>query len=143
MQIAKLIGHAGWWVFVIAQFMAELAMPSFSGAYVPYTDADDFDGIENSFAASNVFTTVSFIAILVTVLAAVTRAIVVRRLWVGIVVVAAPVVGGALILWALDHHAVGSAPSLSALVVFVLVLLGIAIRELADRAGQSFAVGEE
>ncbi|MGO3327846.1 hypothetical protein [Gordonia sp. (in: high G+C Gram-positive bacteria)] len=143
MQITNLVGRTGWWVFVIAQFTAELAMPSFGGAYVPLTDAGDFDGIENSFATSNAFTTVSFVALFVTVLAAVARAIIVRRLWLGIAVVAAPMVGGSLIIWALDHLAVGSVPSLSRLAVFAIVLLGVAIREFADRACQPFAIGEE
>ncbi|MCF8569467.1 hypothetical protein L5G32_04215 [Gordonia sp. HY002] len=123
-----MIGRAGWWVFVIAQLMAALAMPT-SGVSVRYSDAQGVDVIGGSFTDSNALTSISFAALAVTVIAALVHAVIVRRPSVGIVVVAAPVVGGALILWTLDHTT-GVDPRVPKIAAFALILLAVATREL-------------
>lgn len=149
MQITKATGRAAWWVFVVARLMSELglALPSAprryadylgggSGwtAYSPLPYADD--GWHDPFAQANVLTTVWLVALLVTVVAAVAQATLARRLWRGVATVAAPVLGGLIILWSLAHRdgylGVGG-PQLPTLAVFVLVLIGIAVRELGSR----------
>lgn len=157
MRIAAVTGHVAWWVFVVARLMSELGMSIPGGssrywtmvtsdpgwtAYTPLTDANG--AWRDPFAEANVLTTVWLAALVVTVVAAVVQAALVRRLWRGLAAVAAPVIGGAIILWALAHrdgYLGVSGPQLPILVVFVLVLVGVAVRELGSRVGSSPGAG--
>ncbi|MCF8611680.1 hypothetical protein L5G28_16160 [Gordonia sp. HY285] len=137
LQVAKFTGSSAWWVFVVAQLMAELAMPP-SGApvrysdasYTPMTSVSDVTG--DLFTTSNTLASISIAALAVTVIAALAHAVIVRRLFACVVIVIAPIVGGALILWTLDSG-VGDSPRLSTFAAFALVLLGVAIREIGSR----------
>ncbi|MGC5024407.1 hypothetical protein ACLQ3K_06580 [Tsukamurella sp. DT100] len=144
-------------MFVVARLMAELGMTIPGGssrywtmvtsdpgwtAYSPLTFADS--GWRDPFAQANVLTTIWLAALVVTVIAAVVQAVLVRRLWRGVGMVLATVTGGLIILWALAHRdgylGVGG-PQLPILVVLVLVLGGVAVRELGMRVAVSSRAG--
>lgn len=147
MRIAKATGHVAWWVFVVARLMSELGSPvngsprryanypmdSGWTAYAPLTDLSSSSG-RDMFVTSNVLSTIAIAALVVTVVAAIVVALKDHRLWPGLATVAAPVVGGVVVLWSLEQRGfVDGGRDLPLLVVFVLVLLGIAIRELGSR----------
>lgn len=152
-RIATVAGHVAWWVFVVARLMSELGLTlpgaprryaDYLGedtgwtAYSPLTYADS--GWRDPFAQANVLTTIWLAALVVTVLAAVVQAVIVRRLWRGVATVAAPVIGGLIILWSLAHrdgYLGVNGPQLPILVVLVLVLIGVAVRELGSRVGSN------
>ncbi|MFT4125118.1 MAG: hypothetical protein QM662_02670 [Gordonia sp. (in: high G+C Gram-positive bacteria)] len=79
---------------------------------------------------------IALAALAVTAIAAVVQAVVLRRWWRGIGVIVAPTIGAVLILWALANRAGyfgGGNLNMPLLIVFVLVLLGIAVREAGAR----------
>ncbi|MBY4569895.1 hypothetical protein [Gordonia sihwensis] len=79
---------------------------------------------------------ISLIALAVTVAAGVVQAVLSRRLLVGVIAVAAPVVGGVLVLWALYHRTgAAGAVQLSSLSVFALILTAAAVRGLGTQLG--------
>ncbi|GAA1092729.1 hypothetical protein [Tsukamurella spumae] len=84
--------------------------------------------------------------LVVTVAAAVVQSVLVRRWWRGVATVAAPVIGGLIILWALAHrdgYLGVDGPRLPILVVFVLVLVGVGVgvREIGSRVGIASRAG--
>lgn len=149
MQITKWIGTASWWVFVVARLVGEMGEPvagtsrDFVGflrvgggwtAYTPLTDAVATRNVDT--AAPNALMLISLIALAVTVAAGVVQAVLSRRLLVGVIAVAAPVVGGVLVLWALYHRTgAAGAVQLSSLSVFALILTAVAVRGLGTQLG--------
>lgn len=161
MLAARVTGHVGWWVFVVARLMSELGLTMGGGlprryadygadsvfgtglgqadfgwtAYEPLTDRPP-SGLSDPFYASNVLATVTVAALAVAVIAALFEAVLGRRWLLGVGTVLAPVIGAVIILTALYERAgyLGSGYlDLPVLVVFALVLLGIAIREVWSR----------
>ncbi|MGV0773210.1 hypothetical protein [Mycobacterium syngnathidarum] len=161
-RISRITGHVSWWVFVVARLMSELGltvgggMPrryaDFTGdslfgsglghddygwtAYTPLTDRPPSAPADPFFTA-NLIAAVAVIALAVTVVAALVEAVVERRWLVGAGTVLAPILGAAIILTALYERAgfLGGAHfDLSPLLVFLLVLLGVAVREVWSRA---------
>jgi hypothetical protein len=150
MWIVKTIGDAAWWVFVVARLMSQfglmlMGVPSrYTGllgsgggwtSYTPITDRPASLWNDGLYEA-NALTVIALAGLAVTVVAAVVLAIHSRRWIAGIVTVAAPVIGAAIILFALEQRAgdLGGNMDLPLLVVFVLVLLGVAVRAYGGRA---------
>nr|WP_017207473.1 hypothetical protein [Mycobacteroides abscessus] len=109
-------------------------------AYEPLTDRPP-SGLSDPLHAANIIATVSVAALAVTVIAALVEAVLGRR-WLlggwllGAGTVIAPVTGAAIILTALYERAGylgGGHLDLPVLMVFVLVLLGVATREIWSR----------
>lgn len=160
MRVARVAGHVSWWVFVVARLMSGLGltmggMPrryadynadSIFGsglggadygwaAYTPLTDRPP-SALADPFDSANIISTVAFIALTVTVIAALVEAVLARRWLVGAATVLAPVVGAVIILIALYERVGfigGGHFGLRPLVVFVLVLFGVAVREVWSR----------
>ncbi|OBI66152.1 hypothetical protein A5664_14735 [Mycolicibacterium fortuitum] len=162
MRVARVTGHVNWWVFVVARLMSELGltmggqMPrryaDYAGdsifgtglgvrgdygwtAYTPLTDGPP-TGLSDPFFETNVLSTISIVALAVTTIAAVVEAVLARRWLSGAGTVLAPVIGAAIILTALHERSGylgGGRLELPLFVVFVLVLLGVAVREVWSR----------
>lgn len=161
MLAARVTGHVSWWVFVVARLMSELGLTLGGGlprryadygegsifgtglghgdfgwtAYEPLTDRPP-SGLSDPLHAANIIATVSVAALAVTVIAALVEAILGRRWLLGAGTVIAPVTGAAIILTALYERAGylgGGHLDLPVLMVFVLVLLGVATREVWSR----------
>ncbi|SKG48635.1 Uncharacterised protein [Mycobacteroides abscessus subsp. massiliense] len=150
-----------WWVFVVARFMSELGLTMGGGlprryadygegsifgtglghgdfgwtAYEPLTDRPP-SGLSDPFYVANVISTITVAALAVTVIAALVEAILGRRWLLGAGTVIAPVTGAVIILTALYERAGylgGGRLDLPVLLVFALVLAGVAIREVWSR----------
>ncbi|MGV0740707.1 hypothetical protein ABQF35_30590 [Mycobacterium syngnathidarum] len=169
-RISHVTGHVSWWTFVVARLMSELGLTMGGGMprrYADYSDGSLFGSglgsadygwtayepltnrppsvLADPFFSANVIATVALIALAVTVIAAVVEAVLGRRWWVGAGTVLAPVVGAAIILTALYERAGflgGGHVDLPPLVVFVLVLFGVAVREVWSRVLQPRLVGD-
>jgi len=144
MRIARVIGHVGWWVFVLGAVFTRFVQPIGFGprryadylstedhgwtAYLPLTD----DVFDDRFAEANIFATVTLVAAVVVLLAAITEAVLGRRLVTGLLTIAAPLVGGALV-FLVARGGIDSA-QLRPVILFALALLGVAIREVWSRA---------
>lgn len=142
----RAVGHVGWWIFVVAQLMSSVpgfgGMPSRYGwtSYTPLTDAGtgwaDSTPFDSGFSDANVLSTVAVVALIVTIVAALGEAISYRR-WTfgGLVTVAAPVVGGALVMAGIgaQHGELWSGVYLRPMLAALIVLLGVAIREVWSR----------
>lgn len=160
-RIAQVTGHVCWWVFVVARLMSELGLTMGGGmprryadysadsvfgsglgqsdfgwtAYEPLTDRPS-SGLSDPFCAANIISTVAVAALAITVIAAMAEAALGRRWLRGVGTVLAPVVGAAIILTALYERAGflgGGHLDLPPLLVFALVLLGVAVREVWSR----------
>lgn len=93
---------------------------------------------------ANVLSAITVAALAVTLIAAVVEAVVGRQWLAEVGTVLAPVVGAAIILTALYEragHLGGGSLALPLLVVFALVLLGVAIREVWSRVLQPRVIG--
>ncbi len=157
-RIAYVTGAVSWWVFVVARLMTEKnSAPLNFGLPRRYADYDesifgvglghkDFGwtayepltdhplALNDGFFIVNVLSTVAVVALAITTIAAVVEAISVARWPAGIVTILAPIIGAAIILSALHYGTgFGGGLELSLLVVFALVLLGVAIREVWSR----------
>lgn len=157
-RIAHVTGAVSWWVFVVARLMTEMnSAPLNFGLPRRYADSDesifgvglghkDFGwtayepltghppALNDGFFIVNVLSTVAVVALAITTIAAVVEAISVARWPAGIVTILAPITGAAIILCALHYGTgFGGGLKLSLLVVFALVLLGVAIREVWSR----------
>jgi hypothetical protein len=159
--VARVVGHVSWWVFVVARLMSEPgltmggAMPrryadysggSFFGVGLgpvrpgwttnePLTDRSPA-GLSDQFGNSNVIPIIAVIALAATIIAALAEAVIGQRWLVGAGTVLAPVIGAAIILTALYGRAglpSGGDFDLPLLIVFVLVLLGVGVREVWSR----------
>lgn len=158
-RIARVTGAVSWWVFVVARLMAEMnsaarnsGLPrryadydeSIFGvglghndfgwtAYEPLTDHPP-SALSDGFFVVNVIASVAVVALAITAIAAVVEAISVARWPTGIATILAPITGGAIILSALYYGTgFGSGLQLNLLIVFALVLVGIAVREVWSR----------
>lgn len=142
-RITRIVGHATWWLFVVAQVMkdapAATGLPSRYRAYTPLTDAGwtAYTPLTSpgDFTDVNALATVSIVAILVCVIAATVEAIVARRWLSGALTVLAPIVGATLVVVGVEAQYGGVwnhvwlRPTLAA----ALVLLGVAVREIWAR----------
>lgn len=144
-RVARVVGHVSWWVFVVARLMSDWGLATGGmprryadygwSAYEPLTDRPP-SGISEHFFNTNVIATVAVAALAATVIAAVVEAILCRRWLLGAGTVLAPVTGAAIILTALYERAGylgGGQLHLPLLTVFMLVLLGVAVREVWSR----------
>jgi hypothetical protein len=149
-RIAHVTGHASWWVFVVGLLTAEKEMFGLPRRYADYTADSPFgtefgwtaytpvtdrSEIADFFYSTNCIATAAAVALTVTVLAAVVEAVAAGRWAAGVGTVLAPVIGAAVIIGALQTspgHFSGGV-QLSPVLVFVLVLLGVAIREVWSR----------
>lgn len=153
-RVARVIGDAAWWVFVVGALLGEI-----DGYYTPrrYADYDesifgvglrqgedgwaayepltDMDSRSAAITAMDTIAVCTVLALAVTVIAAVVGAVVAGRWPAGIATIVTPIFGAALILTAL-HYRSGFAGGLqlNLIMVLVLVLIGIAAREVWSRA---------
>lgn len=154
-RVARIVGDSSWWVFVVARLMAEINSFGIPRRYADYDEAifgvglghSDFgwtayepltdrapSPVTDFFYSVNLVSSVTIVALVVTVIAAVVEAVAVGRWPAGVATILTPVAGAGVILTALYYRsglAGGPQPSLAA--VFVLVLLGVAIRETWSR----------
>jgi hypothetical protein len=158
-RIAHVTGAASWWVFVVARLMTEMnsaplnfGLPrryaDYDGsifgiglgnkdfgwtAYEPLTDHPP-SALNDGFFIVNVIASVAVAALAITAIAAVVEAVSVARWPAGIATILAPITGAAVILTALYYGTgFGGGLQLNLLIVFALVLLGVAIREVWSR----------
>ncbi|MGW4100642.1 hypothetical protein [Mycobacterium sp. NPDC004974] len=156
-RIARVTGDVSWWVFVIARLAAEMnsfglprryadysSEPIFGvglghtdfgwTAYEPLTDQPP-SLVTDFFYSTNVVSSIAAVALAVTVTAAVVEAVAVGRWPAGVATILTPIAGAGVILTAL-HYRSGFAGGLqlNPTVMFGLVLLGVAIREVWSRA---------
>jgi hypothetical protein len=102
--------------------------------YVPLTDRPP-SPVTDFFYSTNVVSTVAVAALAVSVIAAVIEAVAVGKWPIGVATILAPVVGAAVILTALYYRSgFGGELQLNLFIALVLVLLGVAIREVWSRA---------
>ncbi|ALG85009.1 hypothetical protein [Gordonia phthalatica] len=150
-RIARVVGHTAWWLFVVTQVMkdapAATGLPSRYRAYTPLTDAGwtaytPLTSSSSDFTDVNALATVSIVAILACVVAAVVEAFVDRRWLTGLFTVAAPIVGGALVVVGVEsqYGGVWSDIWLRPMLAAGLVLLGVAVREIWARGFAPAAV---
>ncbi len=153
--IAHGVGAVSWWVFVLARLMVEVNSFGVPRRYVADYAQFSIFGVGlgdtdvgwtayaplgepvvpiNPFHDMNVLSGIALTALAVTVIAAVVEAVVVRRWPAALLTVVTPIIGAAIILTALNYGTYGSSVQLSATVVFMLVLLGVAVREVWSRA---------
>ncbi|WP_285034588.1 hypothetical protein [Mycolicibacterium sp. lyk4-40-TYG-92] len=158
-RIAQVTGAVSWWVFVVARLMTEMNSAALnSGLPRRYADYDgsifgvglghkDFgwtayepltnhppSPLNDVFFVANVIASVAVVALVITAIAAVVEAVSVARWPAGIATILAPITGAAVILTALHYGTgFGSGLQLNLLIVFALVLLGVAIREVWSR----------
>ncbi|MGV0593627.1 hypothetical protein [Mycolicibacterium porcinum] len=160
-RISRVTGHASWWVFVVARLMSELGLTMGGGmprryadftddslfgsglghqdygwtAYTPLTDHPP-SALADPFFAANMMAAIAVAALAVTVVAALVEAVAERRWLMGAGTLLAPILGAAIILTALYERAGflgGGHFNLPPLLVFVLVLIGVAVREVWSR----------
>lgn len=155
-RIAHGTGAVSWWVFVVARLMAEMNSVD-SGLprrYADYNESlfgvglghNDFDWtayeplthppspLNDVFFTANVIAGIAVVALAITAIAAVVEAISVARWPAGIATILAPITGAAVILTALYYGTgFGGGLQLNLPIVFTLVLVGIAIREMWSR----------
>lgn len=157
-RIAHVTGDAAWWVFVVTRLMAEMTSYGLprryadysSGslsmtvlnradrgwtAYTPLTDHLP-PGLGDRFVAADTISACVIGALAVVIIAAVVEAIAIGRWPAGTGTIAAPVLGAAVILTALYERAGHpfSGLQLNLVIVFVLVLVGVACRQVWSQA---------
>lgn len=103
-------------------------------AYMPLTDHLP-TGLHDGFLAADIISACAVGALAVVMIAAVVEAIAVGRWPAGMGTIAAPVIGAAIILTALYERAGNpfGGLHLNPVVVFLLVLIGVALREVCSR----------
>ncbi|MGV0771775.1 hypothetical protein [Mycobacterium syngnathidarum] len=155
-RIACGVGHVSWWVFVIGGLTAEMNSFGLTRRYTDCSSESIFGvGLGQSdvgwvacepltdqppspmtdfFSSVNAVASVAAAAVAVTVIAAVVEAFAVSRWPAGVATILTPIFGSALILITLHYrHAAAGGPELNIIAVFVLVLLGVAVREMWSR----------
>lgn len=155
-RVARAAGGGAWLVFVVGVLMAEMNSFGLPRRYADYSSESIFGvGLGHSdfgwvgyepltdeppspvtdfFYSANLVASVAAVALAVTVIAAVVEAVTMGRWPAGIATIVTPVFGAALILTAL-HYRSGSVDGLqlNLILVFALVLIGVAARELWSR----------
>lgn len=142
--IARVVGHTAWWAFVITQVMkdasATTGLPNRYRAYLPLTDAGwtaytPLQSSPSGFTDANVLAAVSVAMLLLCVAAAIVEAIISRQWLTGLATVAAPAVGGALVIVGVQaqYGEVWTNVWLRPSLAVGLVLLGVAVREVWAR----------
>ena len=158
-RIAHVTGAVSWWVFVVARLMTEMnsaplnfGLPrryadydeSIFGvglghkdfgwtAYEPLTDHPS-SPLNDGFFIANVIASVAVVALAIAAIAATVEATTVARWPAGIATILTPITGAVIILSALHYGTrFGGGFQLNLVIVFVLVLVGIAIREVWSR----------
>lgn len=158
-RIAHVTGAVSWWVFVVARLMTEMnSAPLNSGLPRRYADYDEsifgvglghkdfgwtaYEPLTNHppsplndvFFIANVIASVAVVALAITTIAATVEATTVARWPAGIATILTPISGAVIILSALHYGTrFGGGFQLNLVIVFVLVLVGIAIREVWSR----------
>ena len=158
-RIAHATGAVSWWVFVVARLMTEMNSARLNFGlprrYADYDDSifgvglghKDFDWtayeprtdhppspLNDVFFLANVMASVAAVALAITAIAAVVEAMSVARWPAGIATILAPIAGAAVMLTALHYGTgFGGGLKLNLLIVFALVLAGVAIREVWSR----------
>ncbi|MEV0673122.1 hypothetical protein [Mycobacterium sp. NPDC050441] len=137
-RIAHVTGDAAWWIFVVARLMAEMNSYGMPRRYADFSEDSLFGvglGQGDYFYSTNLISSVAIVALTVTVIGAVTEAVAVGKWPIGIGTILAPVTSAAVVLVAL-YARTGFAGELqlNPIVVLVLVLLGVAVREVWSRA---------
>lgn len=145
LRVGRIIGHVAWWIFVVTRTVGGVSgsagLPRRYTSYIPLTSTDDgwsaymptapMDG----FTDANILATLSMIALAVTILAAVAEAITYRSWLASSLTIAAPVVGAALVMLAIDAQdgLVWDGVYLRPVLVASLIMLGVAVREIWSR----------
>jgi len=156
-RIAHVTGDVAWWVFVVARLMVEIYAYGLSRRYVDYShslfttvfnQADrgwtsytpQTDHLppapHDSFLAADVIAACAIGALAVVITTAVIEAIAVGHWRAGIGTIAAPIAGAAVILFALHERTGGfvGGQQLNTFIAFVLVLAGVACRQVWSQA---------
>lgn len=154
---AHVTGDVAWWVFVVARLMVEIDSYGLSGRYGDYSRSlftTVFDvpgrgwtsytpqtgrlppGLHDSVLAGDVISACAIGALAVVITTAVIEAIAVGHWRAGIGSIAAPIAGAAVILFALHERTGGfvGGQQLNTFIAFVLVLVGVAIRQVWSQA---------
>ncbi len=130
-RIAHVTGDAAWGVFVVARLMAEMSSYGLPRRYADYSSGSLFTTV-----AADTISACVIGALAVVIIAAVVEAIAIGRWPAGMGTIAAPVLGAAVILTALYEragHPFGGL-QLNLVIVFVLVLVGVACRQVWSQA---------
>ncbi|QRY48481.1 hypothetical protein JVX93_07700 [Mycolicibacterium boenickei] len=154
-RAARIVGDSSWWVFVVARLMAEMNSFGLPRRYADYDESifgvglgrsdfgwtayepltDQPSPITDFFYSLNLVSSVTVVALAVTVIAAVVEAFAVSRWPAGVATILTPVAGAGVILAALFYRSgFAGGLQLNLGVVLALVLLGVAIRETWSRA---------
>ena len=136
-----MVGHVSWWVFVVTALFNRGPMGSGPRRYADYVPVQDrgwtaytpltgslHSPPSDGFTALNILSTLTVVAAVITVAAAVAEGLLGRRWMTGLLTVGAPLLGGALVLVA-SHGGFGDW-----YLLLVAALCGVAIREVWSRA---------
>ncbi|WP_235654181.1 hypothetical protein [Mycolicibacterium houstonense] len=145
-----MVGDSAWWAFVVGGLVAETNSFGFPRRYADYRSESIFGvGLGHSdfgwtayepltdrtsspmldfFYSVNAVLSIAAAALAATVIAAVVDAVAVGRWPAGVATILAPIAGAGVIVTALHYRS-----GMDLTVVFVLVLLGVAIREAWSR----------
>ncbi|OBB10314.1 hypothetical protein A5761_28020 [Mycolicibacterium setense] len=148
-RVARATGATSWWVFVVARLMAEMNSFGLPRRYADYGSESIFgvglghsdsgwtayEPLTDFFYSVNLVSSVAVFSLAVTVIAAVVEAVAVGRWSAGVATILTPIAGAGIILTALYYRSgFADGLQLNLTVVFALVLLGVAIREVWSRA---------
>ncbi|BBY98201.1 hypothetical protein AWC04_12770 [Mycolicibacterium fallax] len=148
-RAARVTGDASWWVFVVGVLIAEIYSFGLPRRYADYEESifgvglgqsdfgwtayqpltDQPSPVIDFFYSANAVASAAAFALVLTMIAAVVEAVAVGRWPVGVAGILAPVAGAGIILATL-HYRHGLDLWLNLTVVFVLVLVGVAVREV-------------
>ncbi|MCV7250149.1 hypothetical protein H7J07_18315 [Mycobacterium koreense] len=130
-HISRVLGHIGWWVFVVGRLLAETA----AGSGLPRRYADALPA-GPPLSAATLLAGAALLALGVTVVAAIIDAVALDRRWLGAATVGAPILGAVLVLVALRGatSTPGTTSTAGWLGAAAGIGLGIALREGWSRA---------
>lgn len=133
-RIARVTGDVAWWVFVVARLMVEMSSYGWT-AYTPQTDRLPPE-LHDRVLAADVILACAIGALAIVITTAVIEGIAVGRWPAGVGTVVAPVIGAAVILAALYERSGNpfGGLQLNLVIVFVLVIVGVAIRQVWSQA---------
>jgi hypothetical protein len=152
-RIACVTGHVSWGTFVVGRLMVEMntvdglprchadtlfgtGLGHFDSGHgwTAYTPLTEGSMVSHSFTSTNIIATVTAFALGATVTAAAVEAVAAGRWPAGIGTILAPVAAAAIIITALHCGSTYSGGlQLNPILVFVLVLAGVAMREVWSR----------